>query len=342
MQHSQRVKKYVIMTYFKSTRGFIMPNQPTIPTTTTQNTANNAPAFSLASMSHSELEINADILDNIPNIIFIGYHPTPYHLHDGTRQCLTCTIDLSKNETWSEHVETQSHQRQARESIAMALDKVINESRPNPQPHYCCTICHSVISGNKNLSLHIYGMRHKRREAIAKISPCCGYIFCSHDELNGHVEIKGKQHMSVKEALSDSLPLSEDNRLLISQRLKVKLETMKNRMIALGQAAQTLGIPHDVLPLIISFLREGTISGMLEPGIIDDSMASETAKAAMSLKKFKQGWEQTRSVLSGESEHLNDDTRLLRGIMRDAPQLFFKPKPEAHVAPKHPLLLTWH
>jgi hypothetical protein len=188
----------------KSSTGLNTHDLPFFPSCmpTSFNQANNAPPVSHELMNPLKIE-------EIPYILFIGYHASVHTLNDGSRQCSTCAINLSQDEIWADHTVTKLHQTKARESIAMELDKAREEGKLKPlTPHYCCTICHSVISGNKNLSLHINGQRHQTRSEIAQISPCCDFIFCSEDELAEHIEMKGEQHMSFEDALAGATRLS--------------------------------------------------------------------------------------------------------------------------------------
>jgi hypothetical protein len=191
---------------------FSPSSMPTSITTATRNAANNAPALSYASMSQLELEEIADIRSTIPNVVFIGFYATPLRNSTLTLDCPTCASAISLHEQWNYHVTTKSHLTKANESIAMHLDTARNEGRAITQVHYCCTVCHAIISGNKNLSLHIEGLRHKRRRELASISPCCDYIFCDRNELIAHFDncAQGKQQMSVEKALAGSKKLSKN------------------------------------------------------------------------------------------------------------------------------------
>jgi len=141
----------------------------------------------------------------------------------------------------------------------------------------------------------------------------------------------------------------------LNEVLKENLVLKKNKMIALGQACQSLELPHDILTYITTFTGEGATSDTpdYDTGVEEgfDNGASENAKSAMALANRKEkekyrGWRQTGDILSGNEAHLNDDTRVLRRAMRDRPHLFFNqpqidkaPEPQSSAAP---LMLTWH
>lgn len=126
-----------------------------------------------------------DFTDPLYGVIYIGQHPSPITDGSGQRHCLTCCKELTAQESWADHVAMPSHLEKAGEY------KSVNPEVPRRkvrQAHYLCTICHTVISGDQNRSLHVEGFRHKRRKELMKLCPTCNYIYCSQDENFAHKE----------------------------------------------------------------------------------------------------------------------------------------------------------
>jgi hypothetical protein len=132
-----------------------------------------------------------DLSNTLYGVIYIGQHPSPHTDGSGRRHCLTCAKELTAQESWADHIAMPSHLEKAGEYKAVAdVDGRV------PQPHYMCIICHAVISGDKDRSLHVEGLRHRRRKELMKVCPTCNYIFCSQDENFAHKEyICGKRHL---------------------------------------------------------------------------------------------------------------------------------------------------
>lgn len=142
----------------------------------------------------------------------------------------------------------------------------------------------------------------------------------------------------------------------LTEILQQNMAGKKNRMIALGQGACNDKLNQDVLEHIVSYTSESKSSGKADEDYVDGygSWASETAKAAFSLSDFHKEnrfyWEQTGSILSGETTYLSDDMRVLKRAIEQTRYTFFnthsplnlkRDKAEAQQT-QEPLLIAWY
>lgn len=154
-----------------------------------------------------------------------------------------------------------------------------------------------------------------------------------------------------------------DNRRKLSNVLEENQRRLlrKAQMIAfgIGMAAKHSQVPVEVIDLISKWLPNCNF-GRASPQVANNLLGGEDAEfslmSAIALKarettfeifeirKTRTAIEMCGSILRGETEHLNDDTRVLRRVISDNPQVFFRP--QAKIEPKakpevSPLLITW-